>query len=159
MDAALTMPEITSVEQGRVVLTKYFSVIQDYSTQLQQAHWRIAQLEKELYGPTSERRVDANYSREQILMSLFPAPAEPPATQQVLLKLDEKKSESRPRRQPAAKVLETVTERIEPEEKNLSALRPGQVRDRLREERALRIRALQNDPARTAAAQAGLSLW
>ena len=108
------MPEITSVEQGRAILTDYFH-------QLQQAQWRIAQLEKELYGPTSERRVDENCSREQILLSLFPAPAEPPAAQQVLLRLDEKKSEPRPRRQPAAKVLETVTERIEPEEKTCPA--------------------------------------
>lgn len=110
MDAALTMPEITSVEQGRAVLTEYFH-------QLQQALWRIGQLEKELYGPTSERRVDEHFSKEQILLWLFAAPAEPPATQQVLLKWDEKKSEPRPRRQPAAKVLETVSERIEPEEK------------------------------------------
>jgi transposase len=84
--------------------------------EVQQLRWRVSQLEKELYGPSSERQADERLSKEQILLSLFPAPAEPAATQEVLLPAEEK-SEPRPRRQPAAKVLETVTERIEPLEK------------------------------------------
>ena len=83
---------------------------------IQQLQWRVAQLEKELFGPSSERQAQGPLSKEQILSSLFPPPAEPPATQQVLVRLDQEKAEPRPRRQPAARVLETVTERIEPEE-------------------------------------------
>ena len=109
MNATLTIPEITSVDQARGVITSLHD-------QLQQALWRVSQLEKELYGPSSERQAEARLSKEQILLSLFP-PAEPAATQQVLVRLDEKPAEPRVRRQPAAKVLETVVERIEPEEK------------------------------------------
>jgi transposase len=76
----------------------------------------VAQLEKELFGPSSERKADERLSKEQILLSLFP-PAQPAATQQVLVRVEEKDSARRTRRQPAAKVLETVTQRIEPEEK------------------------------------------
>jgi transposase len=110
MHAALQLPELTSLEQARGVVTSLHQ-------QLQQALWRVAQLEKELYGPSSERQVGDFSSKEQILLSLFPPPAQPPATQQVLLPAVQDKAEPRPRRQPAAKVLETVTERIEPEEK------------------------------------------
>ncbi|PWU11443.1 MAG: hypothetical protein C5B50_23290 [Verrucomicrobia bacterium] len=110
MRAAIQLPEITSVEQAR-------GVVASLSDQLQQAFWRIAQLEKQLYGPSSERRVDENFSKEQTLLSLFPAPAEPAATQQVLVHSSEEKSEPRVRRQPVAKVLEVVSERIEPEQK------------------------------------------
>lgn len=109
MNAAITIPEITSVDQAR-------EIIDSLHGQLEQALWRVSQLEKELYGPSSERQVENRLSREQILLSLFP-PAEPAATQQVLVRLDEKPSEPRVRRQPAAKVLETVVERIEPQEK------------------------------------------
>jgi hypothetical protein len=83
---------------------------------IEQLQWRVQQLEKELYGPSSERQAQGRLSKEQILLSLFPS-VEPAATQQVLVRLDAKSSEPRARRQPAAKVLETVTERIEPEEK------------------------------------------
>jgi transposase len=84
---------------------------------IEQLQWRIRQLEKELFGPSSERQADQNLSKEQILLSLFPPPAQPAATQQVLVRLGQNQSEPRVRRQPAAKVLETVSERIEPEEK------------------------------------------
>ena len=84
---------------------------------IEQLQWRVGQLEKELYGPSSEQQADGRLSKEQILLSLFPAPAEPAATQQVLVRVQEKDAEARPRRQPALKVLETVTERIEPAEK------------------------------------------
>jgi transposase len=84
---------------------------------IQQLQWRVQQLEKELFGPSSERQTQAPLSKEQILLTLFPPPAQPAATQQVLVRLDEKPAEPRVRRQPAARVLETVTERIESEEK------------------------------------------
>jgi transposase len=80
--------------------------------------WEVRQLKKQLYGESSERCTEDNFSREQTLMSLFPAPAEPPATEEVLVESDhEKKAQRRPRRQPAAETLETVTERLEPAEK------------------------------------------
>jgi transposase len=110
MHAATTLPEITSVEQAR-------SVVISLSDEVQQLRWRIAQLEKELYGPSSERRLDEHLSKEQILLSLFPPPAEPAAVQQVLVPLKESRSEPRGHRQPVAKVIETVTQRLEPQEK------------------------------------------
>src|ERR1041384_1690852 len=107
--ATLTLPEITSVEQARGVVSSLLN-------QLQQAHWRVAQLERQLYGPSSERQAqEDNFSKEQILFSLFPAPAEPPATQEGLVPAQEDKAQPRPRRQPAVKALETVTERMEPQ--------------------------------------------
>lgn len=85
---------------------------------IEQLQWRVRQLEKELYGPSSERQADERLSKEQILLSLFPPPAEPAATQEVLLLREEAiEVPARPRRQLAAKVLETLTERIEPAEK------------------------------------------
>ena len=110
MHAATSLPKITSVEQARGVVTCLFD-------EVQQLRWRIAQLEKQLYGPASERCTDERLSKEQILLSLFPPPAEPAAVQQVLVPLKESGSEPRVRRQPVAKVLETVTERLEPQEK------------------------------------------
>ena len=83
---------------------------------IQELHWRVQQLEKQLYGPSSERQPLSKFSKEQILLSLFP-PALPAATQAVLVPVDSQPTEPRPRRQPAAKVLETVTERLEPAEK------------------------------------------
>lgn len=105
-----TLPELTSLEQARGVAQSLFD-------QLQQALWHVAQLRKELYGPASERQADPQFSKEQILLTLFPPPAEPPATQDLLLPANEQPTPARPRRQPAVQVLETVTERIEPEEK------------------------------------------
>ncbi len=111
MHAATTLPEISSVEQARGVVISLFD-------QLQQARWRIAQLEKQLFGPSSERRTDEHLSKEQVLLSLFPPPTEPAAVQQVLVPIKaDSWSEPRVRRQPVAKVLETVTERLEPQEK------------------------------------------
>lgn len=110
MNAAVKLPEITSVEQARGVVTTLWD-------ELQQARWRIAQLEKQLFGATSERQAQSNLSKEQILLSLFPAPAQPAATQQVLLPAADQRAQGGPRRQPALKVLETVTQRIEPQDK------------------------------------------
>jgi transposase len=84
---------------------------------IEQLHWRVQQLEKELFGPSTERQVDERLSKEQILFSLFPPPAEPAATQEVLVRAEASDTPSRPRRQPAVQVLETVTQRIEPAEK------------------------------------------
>jgi transposase len=110
MNAALTLPELTSLEQAR-------GVVSSLCNQLQQAHWRVAQLEKQLYGASSERKAqESNLSKEQVLLSLFPPPAEAAATRQALVSATEAE-EPRPRRQPAIKTLETITERIEPEEK------------------------------------------
>jgi len=109
MSAATTVPEIASLEQAREVISSLFN-------DLQQARWRVAQLEKQLFGPSSERQPEQNLSKEQFLLSLF-ASAEPATTQQVVVPEAEEKVVRRPRRQPAAKVLETVTERLEPQEK------------------------------------------
>ena len=92
------------------------STLPDAHALIQQLVWRVRQLEKELFGPSSERQTPETLSKEQILLSLF-GTAEPAATQQVLLPLVGEKTPRRERRQPAAKVLETVTERIEPVEK------------------------------------------
>lgn len=82
---------------------------------IEQLAWRVKQLEKELFGPSSERQTGEVLSKEQILLSLFPAPAEPAATEQVLV--GEGETESKPRRrQHPVETLETVTERIEPAE-------------------------------------------
>lgn len=83
---------------------------------IEQLLWRVRQLEQELFSPSSERQTAAPFSKEQILLSLFP-PAEPVATHEVLLSAAEPPTPRRERRQPAAKVLETVSERIEPAEK------------------------------------------
>ena len=108
--APITVPEITSVEQARAVVTHLFN-------QLQQSQWRVAQLEKQLYGPSSERQAqESNLSKEQVLLSLFAAPAEAPATKEVLVPAAEDKK-PRERRQFAIKTVETVSERLEPEEK------------------------------------------
>jgi transposase len=108
--SAASAPEVSSLEQARGVINSLFG-------DLQQALWEIKQLKKELYGPSSERQVQDNLSNEQALFSLFPAPAEPAATAEVVLPVAEPNAPERVRRQPAARVLETVTERLEPQEK------------------------------------------
>jgi len=110
MSAATTVPEVGSLEQARAVIEEQFHAIE-------QLNWRVNQLEKQLFGVSSERKTEGHLSKEQILFSLFPAPAQPAATQPVLLPPVQERGPERERRQPAAKVLETVTERIEPEEK------------------------------------------
>jgi transposase len=110
MSAAATLPEVASLDRARTIIAEQFHTIQ-------QLNWQVNQLKKELFGSSSERQVQSTLSKEQILLSLFPAPAEPAATQEVILPPAEEGTEARPRRQPAAKVLETVTERIEPKEK------------------------------------------
>jgi transposase len=92
---------------------------------IEQLQWRVGQLEKQIYGPTSDRApsTEQNLSKEQILMSLFPPPAETPATSEVAVEGDgaQTEKEKAPRQRqmstPAARALETVTERLEPAEK------------------------------------------
>src|SRR6187431_2057906 len=110
MSVATKVPEVASLEQARLLIAEQFQTIQ-------QLNWQLSQLKKQVFGPSSERQTEAPLSKEQILLSLFPAPAQAPATQAVVLSVDEERAERRVRRQPAAKVLETVTERIEPKEK------------------------------------------
>ena len=51
---------------------------------IEQLQWRVGQLEKQLYGPTSDRALSTEtLSKEQILLSLFPPPAQPPAITEV----------------------------------------------------------------------------
>jgi transposase len=110
MNALTTLPELSSLEQARSVVSSLFE-------ELRQARWRVTQLEQQLYGPSSERNTQENLSKEQLLISLFPAPAQPAATAEVILPPTPADAPVRKRRQPAAKVLETVTERLEPKEK------------------------------------------
>jgi transposase len=92
---------------------------------IEQLQWPVGQLEKQIYGPTSDRApaTEENLSKEQILMALFPPPAEPPAASEVAVEGESARTEKEkaPRRRqmrtPAARALETVTERLEPAEK------------------------------------------
>jgi hypothetical protein len=85
--------------------------IEKLQSDLQQAHWQIQQLERKLYGASADRVPEPQEpSQEQGLLSVFPAPAEPPATQDIVL--PESKSETtpkRPVRNPQPRVLETIT--------------------------------------------------
>jgi transposase len=110
--------QITSLDEAQACLTSVWSKYTSVLDENQQLRWRVRQLEKELYGSSAESTAATlTLSKEQILLSLFPASTEPPATQQVLLLKSEEQKEQRPRRQPAARVLETVTERLESTEK------------------------------------------
>jgi transposase len=110
LNTRASVPEVASLEQARALIAEQLQTIE-------QLNWQVTQLKKELFGPSAERQTEGTLSKEQILLSLFPAPAQPAATQEVLLPPTVERAEPRPRRQPAVKVLETVTERIEPAEK------------------------------------------
>jgi transposase len=89
---------------------------------IQELRWRVGQLEKQLFGTSSERVLSTEgLSKEQILLSIFPLPAELPATTEVAVEglpaTSDAVSPRRPAHTPTARVLETVTERIEPQEK------------------------------------------
>jgi transposase len=109
MNALPTPPKITSLDEAHGVVTEQFQTIQ-------QLRWRVAQLEKQLYGTSSERQTGSALSKEQILLGLFP-PAALPASAEVVVPATETKAEPRVRRQPMAQVLEVVTQRLEPAEK------------------------------------------
>jgi transposase len=97
--------------------------LQEAHTLIEQLQWRVGQLEKQLYGPSSDRApaAESTMSKEQILLSLFPPPAEPPAASDVALEDDASSPEGvrarRKPRTPALRELETITERLEPDEK------------------------------------------
>ena len=97
--------------------------LEEAHAMIEQLQWRVGQLEKQIYGPTSDRApvTEENLSKEQILMALFPPPSEPPAASEVALEGDSAQTEKALRRRqmrtPAARELETVTERLEPAEK------------------------------------------
>jgi len=110
MNATATFAEITTLEQARVLVEQQFQTIQ-------QLTWQLNQFKQQLFGRSSERQTGEHLSKEQILMSLFPAPAQPAATTEVVVPPTAERQPKRARRQPAVKVLETVTERIEPREK------------------------------------------
>ena len=100
------------------------STLEEAHALIEQLVWRVGQLEKQIYGPTSDRApsTETPLSKEQVLMSLFPAPAEPPATSQVTVEAsapteEQKEPRRRLMRTPAVRELETVTQRLEPAEK------------------------------------------
>jgi transposase len=101
-----TLPEITSLEQARGLLS-------DLSQLNQQLLWRVSQLEQALYGSTSERQTNGTYSKEQILLSLFGA-SQPASTEHVVV--EAKQIERPAKRVLALKEIATVTERLEPAE-------------------------------------------
>lgn len=87
---------------------------------IEQLQWRIDQLEKQLYGPSADRALstETTLSKEQILLLLFPPPSEPPAIKEVAVEgLPAEAKARQPARTPTARVLETVTQRLEPQEK------------------------------------------
>ena len=57
-----TLPEITSVEQARGVVTSLFN-------QLQQALWRVAQLEKQLVSDRKSLRAECEEKKEKVRSS------------------------------------------------------------------------------------------
>lgn len=101
-------------EEACAALAQLVSSNEQLRLQNQQLEWQVKQLEKQLYGPTSDRDPEP-LSQEQALLDFFP-PSQPAATVDVAVPEAEAPIR-RPRRQPQATVLETVTERIEPEEK------------------------------------------
>jgi len=92
------------------------AVIEDLHGQLQQAHWQINQLKQELFGPSSDKVQEPALSPEQNLLSLFPAPAEPPATEDVI-RSETSEPVKCPARNPQPRIAETVIKRMEPSEK------------------------------------------
>jgi transposase len=110
---AATPPLVNTLEQAREVIAFLHS-------QWQETHWRVEQLEKKIYGFSSERVAEnGNLSQAQILLSLFGEPSQAPATEEVLQseEKEEKEAPKRKRRQPVADTVETVTERLEPTER------------------------------------------
>ena len=89
------------------------STLEEAHAMIEQLQWRVGQLEKQIYGPTSDRApaTEENLSKEQILMALFPPPAELPAASEVAVDGDSAQTEKAPRRRqmrtPAARELET----------------------------------------------------
>jgi transposase len=112
--AALVLPE---------TLPAAHALLQDLHLQLQQRCWELDQLKKQIFGSSADRAsLPEAYSKEQILMDLFPAPGQPPATQGVVESQPETSSKSESKGKPKTplivpQAIQTVTQRIEPEEK------------------------------------------
>jgi transposase len=104
--------EPASLEEAR-------GIIADLVQQLQSAQWHVAQLRKQLFGPSADKVPPAeNLSPAQCLLEMFPPPSEPPATQDVVLPETKTPAQSQRRaRHPQPKVVETVVARIEPPDK------------------------------------------
>jgi transposase len=109
-NSSSTPQQVTSLEEARSLLASQLQ-------EIQKLQWENSQLKRQLYGPSSERQTEDRLSKEQILLSLFPPPSEPPATEQVLVPASQADKPVRQSRQPAARVLETVSRRLEPEDK------------------------------------------
>jgi transposase len=119
-------------------------LIENLSGELQRAHWQIAALKKQLYGPGADRiSKEAPISTEQKLMDLFPAPAEPPATHDVLIPAEEVdpagQVKSRPARRPLPASMETVVRRIEPDAVDKVCPQCGEARCEIGCERCERV--------------------
>jgi transposase len=102
-------------------LQEAHELIAQLSQQLHQAQWQVAQYKKQLFGPKADKvPAQERLSKEQMLLSMFPPVSEPPATQDVALPEAAPSQVPEPKRaprNPQPKVVETVVERIEPEEK------------------------------------------
>ena len=74
-----TLPEMTSLEEARGIVADQFQTIR-------QLLWRVAQLEKQIYGASSERHLLDPLSKElayQERIASAPAPGGGPLPQQV----------------------------------------------------------------------------
>ena len=116
---SVILPE--KIAEAHALIHRLYSEIVDVKTENQHLKWQIEQLKKRVFGPSADRAgLPDSYSSEQVLLSLFPPPSEPPATQEVVLPASEEPAKSnapRPRRRPEIKALETEIQRIEPAEK------------------------------------------
>lgn len=115
MTAPLSTPQPASLEEARAVIARL-------TQELQLAQWQIAQLKKRVFGVSSDKvPAQESLSQEQGLLQIWPSAAEPPATQEVVLPQEPNSGApakpKRPARHPQPKVLETVVERLEPQEK------------------------------------------
>lgn len=138
------MPATPPVSELPKALPDAHRLIENLSTELQKARWQIAALKKQLYGPSADRvGKETPVSTEQGLMNLFPPPAEPPATQDVLVPAEETDAagqiKSRPARRPLPTSLKTVARRIEPNPADLVCPQCGDARCEIGCERCERV--------------------
>jgi hypothetical protein len=67
-DFRLNKLEVTTLEQARTLIEQPFQTIQLLT-------WQLNQFKQQLFGRSSERQTGEQLSKEQMLMSLFAAPA------------------------------------------------------------------------------------
>src|SRR5260221_4434261 len=108
------MTELKPILPGE--LPAAHALIENLHGQLQQAHWQIDQLKQKLFAPSSDALQEPVLSPEQNLLSLFSAPAEAPATQDVV-QPEHQEPIKRAARHPQPRIVETVVRRLEPTEK------------------------------------------